>query len=60
MEEEVIDLLSEEFEADGRYRDIKNLVATTWLISFDQIQQRDRLAADNLSFMACIEPKGIP
>ncbi|KAF2190316.1 HET-domain-containing protein [Zopfia rhizophila CBS 207.26] len=60
QEEEVIDLLSEEFEDDGRYRDIKNPVATTWLISFDQIQRRDRLAADYLSFMACIEPKDIP
>jgi hypothetical protein len=41
QEEEVIDLLSEEFEDDGRYRDIKNPVATTWLISFDQIWKRD-------------------
>ncbi|KAF1809666.1 HET-domain-containing protein [Eremomyces bilateralis CBS 781.70] len=60
QEEEVIDLLSEEFEDDGRYRDIKNPVATTWLISFDQIRRRDRLAADYLSFMACVEPKDIP
>jgi tetratricopeptide (TPR) repeat protein len=60
QEEEVIDLLSEEFEDDGRYRNIKNPVATTWLISFDQIRRRDRLAADYLSFMACIEPKDIP
>ncbi|OCL11362.1 HET-domain-containing protein [Glonium stellatum] len=60
QEKEVIDLLSEEFEDDGRYRDIKNPIATTWLISFDQIQRRDRLAADYLSFMACIEPKDIP
>lgn len=27
-EEEVIDLLSKEFEDDGRYRDVKNPVAT--------------------------------
>jgi tetratricopeptide (TPR) repeat protein len=60
QEEEVIDLLSEEFEDDGRYYNIKNPVATTWLISFHQIQKRDRLAADYLSFMACIEPKAIP
>ncbi len=60
QEEEVIDLLSEEFEDDGRYRDIKNPVATTWLVSFDQIQRRDQLAANYLSFMACIEPKDIP
>ncbi|KAF1977229.1 hypothetical protein BU23DRAFT_596681 [Bimuria novae-zelandiae CBS 107.79] len=60
QEEEVIDLLSEEFEDDGRYRDVKNLVATTWLILFEQIRQRDPLAAEYLSFMACVEPKDIP
>jgi hypothetical protein len=60
QEEEGIDLVSEEFEDDGRYRDIKNPVATTCLISFDQIRRRDELAADYLSFMACVEPKDIP
>ena len=60
QEVEVIELLSEEFEDDGRYRDVKNPVATTWLISFEQIRQRDPLAADYLSFMACVEPKDIP
>jgi len=60
QEEEVIDLLSEEFEDDGRYHNVKNPVATTWLISFDQIWHRDPLAADYLSFMACINPKDIP
>ena len=60
QEEEVIDLLSEEFQDDGRYRDIKNPVATTWLISFEQIRHRDPLAAEFLSFMACIDPKDVP
>ncbi|KAF2260180.1 HET-domain-containing protein [Lojkania enalia] len=60
QEKEVIDLLSEEFEDDGRYRDVKNPVATTWLISFEQIRQRDPLAAEYLSFMAYVEPKDIP
>ena len=60
QEEDVIDLLSEDFEDDGRYQDIKNPVATTWLISFEQIRHRDPLAADYLSFMACIDPKDIP
>jgi tetratricopeptide (TPR) repeat protein len=60
QEEEVIALLSEEFEDDGRYRNIKNPVATTWLISFEQIQQRNSLAAQYLSFMSCVDPKGIP
>jgi GTPase SAR1 family protein len=60
QEEEVINLLSEEFEDNGRYNNIKNPVATTWLISFEQIRNRDPLAADYLSFMACIDPKDIP
>ncbi|PVH69399.1 TPR-like protein [Cadophora sp. DSE1049] len=60
QEEEVIELLSEEFEDHGRYRNVKNPVATTWLISFQQIRRRDPLAADYLSFMCCIDPKDIP
>jgi tetratricopeptide (TPR) repeat protein len=59
-EEEMIDLLSEEFEDDGRYHNIKNPVATTWLISFEQIRRRDPLAVDYLSFMACVDPRDIP
>ncbi|KAH7336155.1 hypothetical protein BKA65DRAFT_527080 [Rhexocercosporidium sp. MPI-PUGE-AT-0058] len=50
QEEEVIELLSEEFEDHGRYRNVKN----------PQIQHRDPLAADYLSFMCCIDPKDIP
>jgi tetratricopeptide (TPR) repeat protein len=60
QEEEVIDLLSEEFEDEGRYRSVKNPIATTWLISFEQIRRRDSLAADYLSFMACVDAKDIP
>jgi len=60
QEEEAIDLLSEEFQDARRYRNVKNPVATTWLISFEQIRQRDALAADYLSFMCCIDPKDIP
>jgi tetratricopeptide (TPR) repeat protein len=60
QEEEVIELLSSEFEDDWRYPSIKNPVATTWLISFEQIRHRDPLAADYLSFMACIDWNDIP
>lgn len=61
QESDEISLLSEEFEDMGRYRETKNPVAATWLISFEQIRQRDRdqLAADYLSFMACVDPKDI-
>ncbi len=59
-EQNIIDILSEEFEDEGRYEDIKNPIATTWLISFDQIRRRDPLAAEYLSFMACVDSKDIP
>ncbi|KAF7503525.1 hypothetical protein GJ744_003676 [Endocarpon pusillum] len=59
-EEETIDLLSEDFEDYGRYRDVKNPIATTWLISFDQIRRSDPLAAEYLSFIACVSPRDIP
>ncbi|KAL4959124.1 putative kinesin light chain, partial [Aspergillus stella-maris] len=60
QERSTIELLSEEFEDDGRYAEIQNPVATTWLISFLQIQQVDKLASDYLSFMSCINPRDIP
>ncbi|KAL4789005.1 purine and uridine phosphorylase [Aspergillus venezuelensis] len=59
-EEEVIDLLSEEFEDDWRPHDTTNPVAVTWLISFERVQRANSLATDILSFMACIEPTDIP
>ncbi|KAL4862750.1 hypothetical protein BDV12DRAFT_190178 [Aspergillus spectabilis] len=59
-ERSTIELLGEEFEDDGRYAEIQNPVATTWLISFLQIQQVDKIASDYLSFMACISPREIP
>lgn len=60
QEQDVVELLSEDFEDDCRYQDVKNPVATTWLISFEQIQRLDPLAADYLSFMSCVAPKDIP
>jgi tetratricopeptide (TPR) repeat protein len=60
QEQDVIDLLSEDFDDDGRYEDVKNPVATTWLVSFEHIRRLDPLAAEYLSFMSCIDPKDIP
>jgi hypothetical protein len=61
-EDEAIELLSEDFEDRGRYRDkdMKNPIATTWLISFNQISLQDQLAIDYLSFMSCLVPQRIP
>jgi nucleoside phosphorylase/tetratricopeptide (TPR) repeat protein len=59
-EENIIAVLSEDFGSEGRYRELKNPVATTWLISFEQIQRRDPLAAEYLSFMSCLGTNKIP
>ena len=59
-EENIVEVLSEDFEDEGRYRNQKNPVATTWLISFEQVRRRDVLAAKYLSFMSCLDPKMIP
>ncbi|CAK7207197.1 hypothetical protein SEUCBS139899_010005, partial [Sporothrix eucalyptigena] len=61
QEEDVVELLSYDFEGHGRQdSDGKNPIATTWLISFAKIRERDALAADYLSFMACVDTKDIP
>jgi hypothetical protein len=40
-EQHMIDILREEFEDEGRYGDIKIPIATTWLISCEQIRTHD-------------------
>ncbi|KAH8684468.1 putative kinesin [Tricladium varicosporioides] len=58
--ENTIALLSKDFKGARRYPDVKNPVATTWLISFEQIQKRDHLAAKYLAFISCIKEQNIP
>ncbi|KIV98347.1 uncharacterized protein PV09_09813 [Verruconis gallopava] len=50
----------EKFEDPSRYRQMHSTIAKTWYISFDQIQKEDPLAAEYLSFMACIDRSNIP
>ncbi|KAK4139118.1 kinase subdomain-containing protein, partial [Dichotomopilus funicola] len=59
-EKDMADLLSEELPDRTRYKEAKHAVATTWMVSFDQIREQDPNAADLLSFMSQIEPKSIP
>ena len=58
--EEMIYLLSREFEDLGRYDNIKNPIATTWLISFRYILGSNPLAADYLRFMSFLIAQDIP
>ncbi|CAG9949993.1 unnamed protein product [Clonostachys rosea f. rosea IK726] len=58
--ERPVDLLGEEFEAVGRDEESLHAVATTWMISFQQIQQRNPLAGEFLSLMAFFDRQEIP
>jgi len=59
-EQDIINVMSHKFHDRTRYKNSENAVARTWLVSFDQIRDRDAVAGDLLSFMSCIEPKAIP
>jgi tetratricopeptide (TPR) repeat protein len=55
-----VELFSAHFEDHNRYGEMESTIAKTWHISFDQIRRQDRLAADYLSFIACIDRINIP
>ncbi|KAL4787007.1 hypothetical protein BJX76DRAFT_354621 [Aspergillus varians] len=59
QEARVVKLQSEDFGDDGRYDEIQNPVALTWLVSFQQVHTLNKLAAEYLSLMACISPYDI-
>jgi nucleoside phosphorylase/tetratricopeptide (TPR) repeat protein len=58
--QDMVSLLSKDFEDRHRYKEIQNPVATTWLISFNQILHNDPLAAEYLQFMSILLEKDIP
>ncbi|KAK5108449.1 hypothetical protein LTR85_004724 [Meristemomyces frigidus] len=59
-EEAIVHIMSREMQDNKRYKQSKNAVATTWLVSFRQVVERDAVAADLLRYMSCIEWKAIP
>lgn len=60
QELQAVELLEEDFYDEFRSRESINPVITTWLISFERIRQQSPLAAEYLSFMSCVEHRGIP
>ncbi|KAI0506791.1 hypothetical protein F5B22DRAFT_622681 [Xylaria bambusicola] len=59
----MVDLLSRRFEDRHRYQGhahTLNPIATTWLISFEHISQRNPQAADYLKFICLLAEKNIP
>ncbi|RDW64624.1 hypothetical protein BP6252_10275 [Coleophoma cylindrospora] len=59
-DEDLIHLMSQEFHDNTRYENSANAIATTWVVSFDQILKQNKFAADLLAFISCIEYKAIP
>ncbi|KAI1670785.1 HET-domain-containing protein [Pyrenophora tritici-repentis] len=59
-EQDMISMMSKEFRDQTRYKGSANAVASTWVVSFSQLRERDAVAADLLAFMSCIEWKAIP
>ena len=59
-EQNATELLHKDFHDSGRIPHTENAVAKSWIISFQQICHDDPLAAEYLSFMACISPNNIP
>ncbi|GAP82647.2 putative kinesin light chain 1 [Rosellinia necatrix] len=59
-EKDLVKMITQEFEDITRYQGAQNAIATTWIVSFEQIAKSDPSAARFLTFISCIEPKGIP
>ncbi|KAH7304605.1 P-loop containing nucleoside triphosphate hydrolase protein [Stachybotrys elegans] len=59
-DKEAISLLSREFPDRTWYSESRHAVAMTWLISFEQIQKHDEIAAELLAFLSQIEPRAVP
>ncbi|RYP19951.1 hypothetical protein DL767_009563 [Monosporascus sp. MG133] len=60
---DMIGLLSEHFEDRHRYQEAKrtqNPIATTWLVSFNQITKSSPVAASYLKFICFLAEKDIP
>lgn len=59
-DQHVTDLLGEHFETVGRDREALRSIAETWVVSFEQIQRQDKLAAELLSLMSLFDRQSIP
>jgi tetratricopeptide (TPR) repeat protein len=59
-EQDIVSIMSREFRDSTRYKNSASAIATTWVVSFNQIRKQDAVAADLLAYMCCIEWKAIP
>ncbi|KAK4117981.1 hypothetical protein N657DRAFT_659810 [Parathielavia appendiculata] len=59
-DQDLVDLLSQEFETVGRDSETPRAVAETWILSFDQIQRQNTFAGELLSLMGLLDRHAIP
>ena len=55
-----VQLLDQYFEDGTRDSDLKNPIATTWIVTFDYLRSHRPLAADVLCLMSMFEARAIP
>lgn len=55
-----VDLLNEPFQIEGRDSRAPHAVAATWTISFERIEEIDKVASDILSFLGVLHFHAIP
>jgi hypothetical protein len=58
--QQLVDLLSEEFETVGRDSETSRAVTETWILSFEQIQRQNVFAGELLSLMSLFDRQAIP
>ncbi|KAK4500801.1 hypothetical protein PRZ48_008993 [Zasmidium cellare] len=59
-DQDLVQLMSVENRDRTRYQQVGHAVATTWVVSFNQILQSYPMAADMLKFISCVEWRCIP
>ena len=55
-----IELLSEDFEDDTRDSELRNPIASTWMVTFEYMKARQPLAANTLCMMSMFDAQAIP
>ncbi|KAL6414269.1 kinesin light chain [Ilyonectria robusta] len=56
----LVELLSKDFDDHGRYGNMQNPVATTWLVSFHLISRDNPLSIQYLKYLSFLAEKDIP
>ena len=59
-DEEKVQLLSEKFEDGTRDAELKNLIATSWMVTYEYMKEHRPLAADTLCMMSMFNTQAIP